>query len=227
MRRFVLVLVLSLAAIAAGCSKKSGSSGEKGGESGLGAAKGGTPTSREGQMFLLGIKLTQAAMANGRAEQGVVDRTFGMANTIADITLDTKLDPLPSPSGDRAEDGAAGLGYMLDGPGKALGAKIDAEMGPTSVSSYELAVKLNMLPVLYIDDKADKMPDTIADVLERLQGDLKLPPAALGPMIAKLRARAPMDEVIDLVFELNDKLAVEIGKIYEKDEKKDDAKKPS
>ena len=48
----------------------------------------------------------------------------------------------------------------------------------------------------------------------------KLPDSAMGPMIAKLRARAPMSEVTDLSFDLNDTLPVAIANVYEKDDKK-------
>ncbi len=187
---------------------------------GLGAKSGGVPTSREGQMYLLGQKLAQAAMVNGRAAPDVVDRTFKSANTIADITLKQQLAPLPPVTGDRAEDGAAGMGYLLNGPGKQLGAKIETDFGDTSAATYELALKINMLPMLYIDDPKDTMGDLMADQFGRLATRAKLPETALSPIIAKLRARAPISEVTDLALDLNKTLPVAIAAIYEKDDAK-------
>jgi len=222
--RLVVVLVVSLLAA---CGSKKESDGkessaktaEKQGD-GLGAKSGGIPTSREGQMYMLGQKLAQAAMVNGRADAGVVARTFKAANTIADITLKQPLAPLPPVTGDKAADGAEGMAYLLRGQGKELGQKIAADFGDTSAATYELAVKINMLPMLYIDDPKDSMGDTMAEVLGRLSEKAKLPPDALGPIIAKLKARAPMNEVTDLALDLNKSLPVAIATIYEKDDAK-------
>ena len=211
--RTLLILVLALFAFA--CSKDKDTD-----DKGIGAKQGGIPTSREGQMYMLGQKLSQAAMVNGRAAPDLVDRTFHSANTIADITLKTKLDPLPTLSGDKPKDTAAGMHYLLGGQGKELGQKISADFGETSAATYELAVKINMLPMLYIDDPKDKMADTMVEVFERLSKTAKLPDSALGPIIAKMKARAPMNEVTDMALDLNKSLPVAIAMIYEKDDKK-------
>ena len=215
-----MVLLVMFVAIACGKDKDKGGKAGGGDDKGMGAKHGGVPTSREGQMYLLGQKLAQAAMVNGRAAPDLVARTFKAASTVADITLKTKLAPLPEPTGDSAKDGAAGLHYLLNGQGKELGEKIADEFGDASVAAYELALKVNMIPVLYIDDPKDKMADGLADVFTRLATKAKLPDSAMGPMIAKLRARAPMSEVTDLSFDLNDTLPVAIANVYEKDDKK-------
>ena len=212
--RVVTVLLIGLLAIA--CGKKDSDKGDKG----MGAKTGGIPTSREGQMYLLGQKLSQAAMVNGRAKPEVVARTFKAASTIADITLQTKLAPLPEITGDRAGDGAAGMHYLLKEQGAELGKKISTDFGEESAATYELAVKINMLPMLYIDDPKDTMADTMAEVFGRLATRAKLPDTAMGPIIAKLKARAPMKEVTDMALALNESLPVAIAVIYEKDDKK-------
>jgi hypothetical protein len=219
--RLVLLVVAVLAAVA--CSSKKEGDGKPGtseNRDGMGAKTGGVPTSREGQMYLLGQKLSQAAMVNGRAEAGVVARTFKAASTVADITLKTPLEPLPAPTGKGAEDGAAGMQYLLKGQGKALGEKIKTEFGEAAAATYELAVKINMLPSLYIDDPKDTMADTMAEVFGRLATRAKLPPTAMGPLIAKLEARAPMAEVTDMALDLNKSLPIAIAEIYEKTDTK-------
>jgi hypothetical protein len=220
-KRIIVATLLALL-VAGGCGKDDKKGG--GESSGLGAKTGGIPTSREGQMYLLGQKLSQAAMVNGRAAPDVVARTFKSAATVADITLQTKLAPLPEVTGDKAKDTAAGMHYLLNEQGKELGTKISAEMGESAVATYELAVKVNMLPMLYIDDPADKMGDTMADVFARLAAKAKLPDTALGPIIAKLKARAPMKEVTDMALDLNKSLPVAIAMVYEKDDKPSDKK---
>ena len=219
--RCVVIAIATLAAVGA-CGKdkkdKGGSSAKAGEDDspGLGAAKGGTPTSREGQAFLLGVKVSQAAMANGRADADVVGRTFATAETVARIILETQLPPLPKPTGDRAEDGAAGLHYLMDTVGKSIGSKIEAELGADAAATFELAVKMNMLPVLYVGGPDDDMAKTLMEVLQDRAGRTKIPASALEPLITKMKAGAPHDEIVDLVFDLNDSLAVEIGKAYEK-----------
>jgi hypothetical protein len=210
------ILILLVLVLAVACGKKDK---DKDGGS-LGAKSGGVPTSREGQMYLLGQKLAQAAMVNGRAEAGVVDRTFKAATTVADITLQMKLEPLPATTGDKAKDGAAGMHYLLNGQGKELGQKISQDFGETSAATYELAVKVNMLPMLYIDDPKDTMADTMVEVFTRLSTKAKLPDTALGPIIAKMKARAPMNEVTDMALDLNKSLPVAIAMVYEKDDAK-------
>src|SRR5687767_10645063 len=111
--RVALMILLSLFLASCGKDKDKG-------DKGLGAKTGGVPTSAEGQMYALGQKLSQAAMVNGRAAPDVVDRTFKAASTIAKITLSTELEPLPATTGDRAKDGAAGMGYLLNEQGKKL-----------------------------------------------------------------------------------------------------------
>lgn len=216
MKQIALVLLLAF-----GCGSDDKPAAPKAAEkeSGLGAKSGGVPTSREGQMYLLGQKLAQAAMVNGRAAPDVVARTFKAASTVADITLKTKLAPLPPVSGDKPKDTAAGMHYLLGGQGKELGQQISREFGDASAATYELAVKINMLPMLYIDDPKDKMADTMVGVFERLATSAKLPDSALGPIIAKMKARAPMNEVTDMALDLNKSLPVAIAQIYEKDEK--------
>jgi hypothetical protein len=226
--RWITVLLVLLAVA---CSKDKDKDNDKGATSvgasraggedkPLGAKAGGVPTSREGQMYLLGQKLSQATMVNGRAAPDVVARTFKAANTVADITLKTKLQPLPALTGDQAKDGAAGMHYLLKEQGAELGKKIRADFGEASAATYELAVKINMLPSLYIDDPKDKMGDTMAEVFDRLAKRAKLPDTAMGPIIAKLKARAPMNEVTDMALDLNKSLPIVIAGIYEKDDKK-------
>jgi hypothetical protein len=209
-----LVAVLAMAALGA-CGKKKGSDADQPSESDLGATHGGVPTSREGQMFALGQKLAQAAMANGRAESGVVERTFHAAETIADITLHEHLDPLPVPTSDHAKTTAEGLHYVLAGEGKVLGKKIASDFGPTSSATFELGAKLNLLPMLYVDDPKDTMADTMVKTLGELATSAQLQ-NELAPLLTKLKARAPMNEVVDMVFSLDDKLPVAIAERYEK-----------
>ncbi len=209
----VALVLLVLTVLAAACSKQEN-------EPDLGAKAGGVPTSREGQMYLLGQKLSQAAMVNGRAEPAVVGRTFKAAQTIADITLKIPLAPLPAPTGKAAEDGAAGMHYLLREQGKTLGETIKTDFGETAAATYELAVKINMLASLYIDDPKEPMGDTMAEVFGRLASRAKLPDTAMGPLIAKLKARAPMGEVTDMALALNKSLPIAIAAIYEKDDKK-------
>ena len=217
----VIALALALALALAACGKKDkDAASDKAtpaakATDGVGAKNGGVPTSREGQMFLLGQKLAQAAMVNGRAAPDVVARTFKAASTVANITLKTKLEPLPALTGDKAKDGAAGMAYLLNGPGKALGEQISTEFTPASAATYELAVKLNMLPMLYIDDPKDKMADTMAEVLGHLASAAKVD-SAVAPLITKLKARAPMDEISTMALDLNKALPVAIAAVYEK-----------
>jgi len=219
--RIVIVLLLSVLAFACGKDKDKDGGGAGGGDDkGMGAKTGGIPTSREGQMYMLGQKLSQAAMVNGRAAPDVVARTFKAASTIADITLKAKLAPLPPVTGDKAGDGASNMHYLLKEQGAELGKQIKADFGEAAAATYELAVKINMLPMLYIDDPKDTMGDTMAEVFGRLATRAKLPESAMGPIIAKLKARAPMNEVTDMALDLNKSLPIAIATIYEKDDKK-------
>ena len=218
MTKFTILLIAGIAI--AGCKKHDGDHAAKGQkETEIGAKNGGIPTSREGQMYMLGMKLSQAAMINGRTDADLVDRTFHAASVIADITLKVKINPLPTVTHESAHDTAAGMHYLLDEDGKTLAKEIDKQFGPTAAAAFELGVKINMLPSLYIDDPKDKMGDTLADVLTKLGAETKLD-SAVAPLVGKIKARAPMKEVDDLALGMNESLPIAIAMIYEKDDKK-------
>jgi hypothetical protein len=208
LRIIALALLASFAAASTtGCDKKDKAGSQEG--------RNKIPETREGQSFLLGQELALAAVgqANGAKPATVAD-SFHKASVMADILLEMKLDPLPAPTGEFASDGADVMHYLLDGPGRAVGAKIHADFGESSGAAYELAVKLTMLALLYIDDPADPMPDTLAEVLGRLGAQAKLPPEVLAPLIAKLKARAPTSEVMDLAIGLHKSIPAAIEKVY-------------
>jgi len=64
------------------------------------------------------------------------------------------------------------------------------------------------------------MGGTMTEVFGRLATRAKLPDTAMGPLIAKLEARAPMGEVTEMALDLNKSLPVVIAEIYEKDDRK-------
>ncbi len=230
--RFLITALLSLAACTgdktAGDPAATGGADPAAGEKPEGGAKiGGVPTSREGQMYLLGQKLSQATMVNGHVDAAVVARAFKAASTVADLTLKAQLAPLPTPTGDRVEDTATAMHYLLKGQGAALGKQIKAEFGEAAASTYELAVKINMLPSLYVDDPRVSVGDTMAEVFGRLATRAKLPDTAMGPLIAKLVARAPTREVTDMALDLNKTLPVVIAEIYEKTDSSPGAAAPT
>ena len=203
-----ILFLATLIALAVGCKKKESSDP-------LGAKNGGVPTSREGQMFLLGVKLSQAALVNGRVDPAVVDRTFHAASKIAEITLHRNLAPLPTPTGKTASDTADALHYLLQGEGQAIAKQVGQDFGKTSESCLELAVKLNMVTSLYIDDPKDTMADSLATTIGKLATETKLE-ADLAPLLAKIKARAPTSQVTDMVLDLDKTLPVAIAKVYEK-----------
>lgn len=214
MRTTLRIIALALlatfaAASTTGCDKKDKAGSREG--------RNRVPETREGQSFMLGQELALAAVgqANGAKPSTVAD-SFHNATVMADILLSMKLDPLPKPTGEFASDGAEMLHYLLDGPGRAVGEKIHADFGESSGAAYELAVKLTMLGILYIDDPADPMPDTLAEVIGKLGAKAKLPPEVLEPLIAKMKARAPTSEVMDLAIGLHKSIPAAIAKVYDK-----------
>lgn len=212
----ILLVSLALAAGAAACDKKK--EGDGGGSaSSASSERDKVPEHREGQMYWLGKELGLAAVgyANG-ASQRTVDDAFKMAATIADVTLETKLEPLPARTGEFAEDGATALHYLLQGPGRTIGEKVNAEMGEAPGAAYELALKLSMLGILYTGDPEDQMADTMAEVFERLSARAKLPPEVLAPLITKLKARAPIPEVMDLAIKAHKDVPAALEATYGK-----------
>lgn len=209
--RIVTLALLTTFAVASttGCDKKDKAGSQEGRDK--------VPETREGQSFMLGQELALAAIgqANGARPATVAD-SFHNASVMADILLEMTLDPLPRPTGEFAEDGAAILHYLLDGPGRAVGEKVHADFGESSGAAYELAVKLTMLGILYTDDPADTMADSLAEVLGKLGAQAKLPPEVLEPLITKMKARAPTSEVMDLAIGLHKTIPVAIEKVYGK-----------
>lgn len=205
--RSIRVLILALLLVTA-CKKKEEAPP-------LGAKSGGVPTSREGQMFLLGVKLSQAALVNGRTDPAVVDRTFHAASKIAEITLHRNLTPLPPPTGKRANDGAEALHYLLDSEGKAIARQAGQDFGKTAESAFELAIKLNMVTQLYSGDPEDSLAATLATTIARLATEVQVD-AELAPLLAKMKAHTSSDQITDLVLDLDKTLPLAIAKRYEK-----------
>lgn len=203
-----ILFLAALIALAVGCKKKESSEP-------LGAKTGGVPTSREGQMFLLGVKLSQAALVNGRVDPAVVDRTFHAASKIAEITLHRNLAPLPTPKGDTASDTADALHYLLKGEGQAIARQVGEDFGKTAESCLELAVKLNMVTTLYTGDPKDTLADSLGSTLGKLASETKLD-AELAPLLAKIKAHASNAQVTDMVLDLDKTLPVAIARVYEK-----------
>lgn len=63
--------------------------------------------------------------------------------------LGTTVAPLPKKTGDSARDSAAVLGYLLRGTGRSLAQFLEETYGADHAALFELAVKAQVLNVLY------------------------------------------------------------------------------
>jgi hypothetical protein len=145
----------------------------------------------DGRAFALGHDLGYVVFMRVRGAN--VDALFQAAERAAK-ELDYTLPPLPALDGDMPTNAAAALDYALDKTGEHLTKAVEARSGKRAAMLFDIALKSEVLRLLYIGDK-DTLTDRIADTVEGGSRIAKLPPDLAKPLTDKVRKGAPPEEV--------------------------------
>jgi hypothetical protein len=152
----------------------------------------GSPSTRE-RAWELGGKLSLAALgaANG-APAASVDRVFQNAKEIG-AGLGVDLPPLPVRSLDKSKAQADTLDYLLKQAGSPIAEKLGASYGADHAALFEVAVKSNLLLMLY--SPGEQEGKTIAELIRKRAPDAKLPEELWRDVPTKIAAGAYFDDV--------------------------------
>jgi hypothetical protein len=152
------------------------------------AAPAATP---DGRAFALGHDLGYAVFMRVRGAN--VEASFQAAERGAQ-EFGFALPALPALESEMSSNAAAALDYALDKTGDQLAKAVEARSGKRAAMLFDIALKSEVLRVLYIGEK-DALTDRIADTVEGGSRIAKLPPALAKPLVEKVRTGVPADEV--------------------------------
>ena len=144
--------------------------------------------------WLLGSRLSLAALAHDR---GVAEKNvpiwFEDARTAARI-LGTSVADLPEPAA-AADEGPASrqvVNYLLLN-GQRIGRELSKQHGPEQAALFEIALKSNILLLLY--SPGASAGDSIATAISQAAPQAKLPAELWQPLVGALEKQAPQSDV--------------------------------
>lgn len=121
--------------------------------------------------------------------------------------MQIKIKPFPPPGVTQVETYAEIIQYLIKGDGAEIGRQIGKDFGKEAGTLYEIAVKSNLLILLYEpgDDQG------IADVLQSRCVEIGLPNNLWFDVVNQVRGKAPKEDVKDAVFKMHDEVAAYLG----------------
>ena len=156
------------------------------------------PANGKAVAWELGNKLSLAALLydmNGTENSD----SFKKAKTLA-ATMDAQVPPFPAKTGNKAEDGAAIVSYLLNEAGKPIIQKIKEKHGAEHGQLFEMSLKSNLLLMLYGPGESEAI--AIGGVIKRKGTRLNLPQNLWQPVVDKVEAGAPYADVKDAIFKM-------------------------
>jgi tetratricopeptide (TPR) repeat protein len=149
----------------------------------------------------LGSALSLAGVVHAEsADTALIGRQFGRASAAA-TKLGIKLPALPPKKGNRVEDSAAALAYLLGTTGNPIGAMLQRDVGPEHAAVFEIALKSNILLMLYGPGVSESK--TIADVIRKRQFIARLPEVMTRQLLSLVDRGASYEEVKKELFSLH------------------------
>ena len=152
--------------------------------------------------WLLGSNLSLAALANDRAaaEDKVAD-WFDKSQRLGTLLGTTVADLPPRPAADKANAQTDNAMEYLFTQGQSIGRHLAARYGDDHAALFELAVKSNILLVLY--QPGAPAVKALAAAIDPAAQRAKLPSELWQPLLKLLDDGAPAKEVRDAVFQLH------------------------
>jgi hypothetical protein len=156
-------------------------------------------------VWALGSRLSLAALGYHQgAPREAVDSLLTKARTLA-AEVGAEVPDLPRKTGKESADAAAVVHYLLVEAAQPMGRAIDQRYGAEHAALFEVALKSNLLLLLYVPGQ--KEGAEIADVLVQRGRKADLPEELLRPLVAKIAARAAYPDLKEAVFRMHDDVA--------------------
>jgi tetratricopeptide (TPR) repeat protein len=150
----------------------------------------------------LGSALSLAGVVFAESsDTALIGRQYARASSAA-AALGLKLPPLPVKKGDRVEDSASALAYLLGSTGGPIGKILQQRYGPEHAAIFEIALKSNILLMLYGPGEAES--NAIAGVIRKRQVTANLPDVMTRQLLALIDRRASYDEVKKEIFTVHE-----------------------
>jgi hypothetical protein len=153
--------------------------------------------------WLLGSNLSLAALANDRAAApDKVADWFDKSQRLAKLVGTTVTELPQRPAADQADPHSEKAMEYLFNQGQAIGRHLATQYGDDHAALFELAVKSNILLVLYQPGApaAKSLSASIRQAGERAE----VPPELLQPLLKLIDEGAPAKDVRNAVFQLHD-----------------------
>jgi tetratricopeptide (TPR) repeat protein len=163
----------------------------------------GRSASSMADAYQLGSKLGLAGAFHAQGDQpALAQRQFAEA-TAAATALGIKLPPLPKTKGNKIDDTATVLAYLLNSTGNPIGAILNKNFGGEHGYIFEIALKSNILLMLY--GPGDSTSNTILSVLRDRSTKSNIVGGLTEQLIVLIDRKATFDAVKQEVFAMNDR----------------------
>jgi hypothetical protein len=165
----------------------------------IGRAQGLKPNVSRAASWALGSKLSFAALGHGRgAPQETVDRLLNDAKSIA-TSLGVTVRPFPPKGKDSADTMATLIHYLIKGDGWNTGEELLKKFDRTHGTLFEIAVKSNLLLLLY----APGNDSGIGSIIKSRSEQIKLAPELWSNVVTLIANKAPANVVREAVFKMH------------------------
>jgi tetratricopeptide (TPR) repeat protein len=168
---------------------------------GLAACVHAQAVSQKGQAWELGSYLSLAAVLHAEStDTALVNRQFTKAVTAASA-FGIRLPALPEKTGNKTEDSATVLHYLLGSTGNPIGQILQSKYGSEYAATFEIALKSNILLMLY--GAGESETNAIANVIRNRRAAAGLADAMTDPLLQLIDSNASYDEVKKELFALH------------------------
>jgi hypothetical protein len=143
------------------------------------------------------------------AQGGEEDNVKELVESVKPLTdaLQIQIKPFPPRGASQVETYAEVIQYLIKGDGAEIGRQIGKDFGKEAGTLYEIAVKSNLLILLYEPGN----DQGIADVLQARCVEINLPNNLWFDVVNSVRSSASKDEVKDAIFKMHDEVAAYLG----------------
>ena len=139
-------------------------------------------------------------------EKGNVDELISTVKPLTDA-MQIQIKPFPPRAATPVETYAAVIQFLIKGDGAEVGRQIGKDFGKSAGMLFEIAVKSNLLILLYEPGN----DQGIADVLRTRCTEVGLPNNLWFDLVTTIKANASKEEVKDAVFRMHDNVAAYLG----------------
>jgi hypothetical protein len=151
------------------------------------------------------MSLAGLLYAQGGEEENVKELIASVTPLTEAMKIEIK--PFPPRGLTQIETYAEVIQYLIKGDGAEIGRRIGKDFGKEAGTLYEIAVKSNLLILLY-EPGSDQ---GFADVLQARCVEVGLPNTLWAGLVDQLRGNASKEAIKDAVFKMHDEVAAYLG----------------